>query len=194
MEESKMIGARKLVVIGGSAGSLQALLAILDKLDRAFNIPILIVLHRVTGSDTGLQDVLAAKTHLTVAEIEEKEMITEGHVYLCPADYHVLIEPDGSFSLDASEKVNFSRPSIDVAFTAVADVFESNSIAILLSGANADGSEGLVTVKEKKGVVIIQDPADAQVPYMPEYALRQVIPDQMLSAAGIGHYLNDLSR
>jgi two-component system, chemotaxis family, protein-glutamate methylesterase/glutaminase len=192
MEESKMSGSRKLVVIGGSAGSLQALFAILDNLDPHFNIPIVIVLHRVTSNDTGLQDLLSVKTQLTVLEIEEKEMINEGHVYLCPADYHVLIEPDGSFSLDASEKVNFSRPSIDVVFSAAAEVFESGTIAILLSGANADGTRGLMTVKEKKGVVIVQDPADAQVPFMPEHALRQLMPDHTLPAVGIAGYLNGL--
>jgi two-component system, chemotaxis family, protein-glutamate methylesterase/glutaminase len=192
MEESKMISSRKLIVIGGSAGSLQALFAIFDNLDRAFNIPVLIVVHRVTGADTGLQELLAAKSHLTVAEIEEKEMITDGYLYICPADYHVLIEPDGSFSLDASEKVNYSRPSIDVVFSAAADVFENGTIAILLSGANADGSEGLSVVKEKGGIVIVQDPTDAQVPYMPEHALKQVTPDQILSAIAISKYLNGL--
>lgn len=189
-----MIGSRKLVVMGGSAGSLQALFVILDNLDKEFNIPILIVLHRVTSSDTGLQDVLATKTKLSVVEIEEKDMITEGYVYICPADYHVLVEPDGTFALDASEKVNFSRPSIDVVFSAVADVFQNNTIAVLLSGANADGTSGLMAVREKKGIVIVQDPADAQVPFMPEHALKLLEPDQLLPAKDIARYLNDLCR
>jgi two-component system chemotaxis response regulator CheB len=190
MEESKMKGTQKLIVVGGSAGGLQAIFAILDQLTREFDIPILLVLHRGSNTDSSLLELLESKTHLTVSEIEEKEIINPGHLYICPADYHVLIEQDGSFSLDASEKVNYSRPSVDVVFRSAANVFQDRLVAILLSGANADGAAGLLYVQQMGGTTIVQDPKDAQVPYMPQQAMLKMTPDKVLSGREIGEYLN----
>lgn len=167
----------RLIAIGGSAGSLNALFRILSGLPKDFSIPILLVVHRLTSSESTLQELLTLKTHYKVLEIEEKETITNGHLYICPPDYHVLVEDDYSFSLDFSEKVNFSRPSLDVVFKSAAEIYEDRLTAILLSGANADGVEGLQYVKEKGGKVMVQDPIDAQVSYMPEQALKHLTPD-----------------
>lgn len=179
----------KLIAIGGSAGSLQALFKIMEGLTAGFDIPILLVLHRVTNAESTLQELLVARTHYRVSEIEEKETIRNGNLYICPPDYHVLVEDDYSFSLDVSEKVNFSRPSLDVVFKSAAEVYKERLTAILLSGANADGAEGLQYVKEKGGITIVQDPADAQVSYMPEQALKHFTPDHLLSADKIGQQL-----
>jgi two-component system chemotaxis response regulator CheB len=108
-------------------------------------------------------------------------------VYLCPADYHVLIEQDHTFSLDYSERVNFSRPSIDVTFKSAADVYGAGVVAVVLSGGNADGAEGMQEVKAQGGFTIVQDPGTAEVPYMPQQVLLRmgadlVVPTEELPA------------
>ena len=187
-----MTAAAKLIVIGGSAGSLQPLFRILAALPSSFQIPVLLVLHRTPGTDTNLEELLAIKTSMKVCEIEEKEKIDNGCIYICPPDYHVLIEPDKTFSLDASEKVNFSRPSLDVVFISAADVYGSSLTAIILSGANTDGAEGLSHVKSKGGTTIVQQPEEAMVPYMPEQAIRHMKPDHILTSEEMGEYLSKM--
>lgn len=182
----------KLIVIGGSAGSLQVVLKILSYLKADYPVPILLVLHRNVQFDSSLEELLSLRIDLKSKEIEEKDIIKPGCVYISPADYHVLIESDFTFSLDDSEKVNFSRPSIDVVFSSAALVYKETLMAILLSGANADGSEGLVKVKERNGIVIIQEPEEAIVPFMPQQALKSVVPDYILKASEIAGLLNSL--
>ena len=184
---------KRIVLIGGSAGSLQALFRILDSLRLNYPFPVLLVLHRQSNQDSMLQDLLSTRTDLIPREIEEKDPLKPGYIYICPADYHVLIEKEESFSLDVSEKENFSRPSLDVVFRSAAEVFTNRVIAVLLSGANADGAEGLLYVKELGGLSIVQDPADAAVSHMPEQALKLFKPDHILSADSIGLLLNELA-
>lgn len=187
-----MSAISKVVILGGSAGGLQAMFAILRQLTPSFRHPLILILHRATGADSTLADLLVGKTHLTVCEIEEKEPVREGHLYLCPSDYHVLLESDETFSLDASEKVNFSRPSLDVVFRSAAIVFRERLVAALLSGANSDGAEGLLYVKKMGGTTIVQDPADAQVGFMPQAAMAITKPDKVMTSVEIGEYLNGL--
>ena len=111
---------------------------------------------------------------------------------MAPADYHVLIENEKMFSLDVSEKIHHSRPSIDVSFESVAQVFGVSSIGVLLSGANADGAEGLSSIKKANGFTIVQDPASADVGYMPQQALEQMQPDKILKADAIGDFIRGL--
>ncbi|RYG24786.1 MAG: chemotaxis protein CheB [Chitinophagaceae bacterium] len=171
MAQDKVNHRAELIIIGGSAGSLQMIFYILENCSREFSIPILIVLHRDPQGLSKLADLLATKTVLQVKEIEDKEQIEKGCVYICPADYHVLVEEDGYFSLDYSEKINFSRPSIDVSFKSGADVYKDRLVCILLSGANADGADGLNYVKDHEGTTIVHHPEEAVVSYMPEQAL-----------------------
>lgn len=194
MEEEQVNKKRGLVIIGGSSGSLEAVLAILPKLDRHFSIPILLVMHRSNASaDTGLTELIASRTNLKVKEADEKDELLPGWIYLAPADYHLLFEDDGTLSLDASQKINYSRPSIDVSFISAAEVYKENLIAILLSGANADGAMGMKAIKEAGGRNIVQDPAEALVSYMPEQALTHALPQDILGAAAIARLLNQLS-
>lgn len=181
-------------LIGGSAGSLEVLLKVLPDLDASLPFPIIIVLHRKPGKDNILTDLLAAKTQLHVKEIEEKEKIKPSTIYIAPPNYHLLIERNYTFSLDASEKVNFSRPSIDVSFESAADTFKEGLFCLLLSGANSDGSEGLVKVRRKGGTIIVQDPASAVVSYMPEAALAKLEADEILKPQEIANYLNNLAK
>lgn len=181
-----------LVVIGGSAGSLDAILKILPCLNDGAPFALVIVQHRKPLQDSPLADILSDKTGWAVKEVEEKEMVSPGNVYIAPADYHLLFEADHSFSLDASEKINYSRPSIDVTFESAAEVYGSAVIGILLSGANADGVEGLQKIRDAGGICIVQDPATAEVSFMPSEALRRMQPDFVLPAEGIGMYLNGI--
>lgn len=163
-----------LIVMGGSWGGLQASLSVLSSLPAAYPIPIVLVLHRLKNVESDLQGLLRRKLHLQVQEVEEKEEIREGHVYLAPSNYHVLIEKNRTFSLDVSENENYSRPSIDVTFTSAAEVYAAHTAGILLSGASKDGSSGLQHIKDRGGLALVQDPSEAEVDTMPAAAIRQV--------------------
>ncbi len=184
-----------MVIIGGSAGSLEVIINLLPDLSPALECAITLILHRKSDADTAsLADILSRKTTLPVIEAEEKEAICSGHIYIAPADYHLLFERDHSFSLDYSEKVNFSRPSIDVSFESAADVYGADLAAILLSGANNDGASGLVAVSNVGGKTIVQDPATADVDYMPQYAIKFHPPDLILAPAALAGFINSWSR
>jgi two-component system chemotaxis response regulator CheB len=161
------------------------IISLLTALDRNFRMPVLIVLHRNSQFDSSLDELLSTRTHTPIKEVEEKEIPQAGMVYLCPADYHVLLEQNHSFSLDYSERVNFSRPSIDVTFRSAADVYGDRLIALLLSGGNADGAEGMEYVKAQGGTTIVQDPLTAEVPYMPRQALSRITADVVASPADL---------
>ncbi|HEV9038719.1 MAG TPA: chemotaxis protein CheB [Puia sp.] len=172
----------RLLVIGGSAGSLQVVISILKGMGKDYPWPVLIVLHRTNSFESSLEELLSSRSHLSIKEVEEKEPLVPGRVYVCPADYHVLLEQDHTTSLDYSERVNFSRPSIDVTFRSAADVYGQALIALLLSGGNADGSDGMAYVREKGGMILLQDPQTAEVPYMPQQVLLRMTVDVIASA------------
>lgn len=181
-----------MIIIGGSAGSLQVVFYLLGQCRPDFQTPILVVLHRDPQGISKLAELLASKTTLDVKEIEDKEPIEKGCVYVCPPDYHTLIEDDLSFSLDYSEKINFSRPSIDVTFRSGADVFGKNLVCILLSGANSDGADGLSYVREHHGITIVHNPEEAEVSYMPQQALLQGKADHVFNKNEIAEYMQQL--
>ena len=182
----------KLIIIGGSAGSLEVIMEILPRLKAGFHHPVFLVLHNKTSNDQVLVELLSAKTPLKVKEADEKESIKQGTVYIVPGDYHVLFEFDGTISLDHSEKVNFSRPSIDVVFQSAANIFGPGLVCILLSGANTDGTEGCRAVKEKKGVTIAQAPHTATVGFMPQHAITNGVIDHIFDKNEMTGFLNEL--
>lgn len=188
--EKVSLGPRfDLVVIGGSAGSLSVIVRVLEVV-RDLRFPILLVMHR--SGESGVAETLAYRAAMPVREIEEKEIMQPGTMYIAPADYHVLIEKEGALSLDISEKVNFSRPSIDVTFESAAEVFGSRLLGVLLSGANNDGTEGLRCIRQRGGKCLVQDPETAEVPFMPE-AARLALPDcEVISGNDLAEYLNKL--
>lgn len=177
----------KLVVIGGSAGSLDVLLKIVPDLPVSSGAAFLVVVHRRNDSDSALADILARRTTMSVKELEDKEAIVPNTVYIAPADYHTLLEDERTFSLDVSEKVNHTRPSIDVTFASVAEIFGKRTIGVLLSGANADGTEGLKQIKGAGGFALVQEPATADVDYMPLQAIRQNAFHQIAGTNDIAH-------
>jgi len=180
-------------IIGGSAGSLDVLLKVLPLINVAIKFPIVIVIHRKHGTDSLLPDLLSSRTKLRVKEVDEKEALTAGTIYIAPSDYHLLIEQDRTFSLDYSEKINYSRPSIDVTFQTAAEVYKEKLACLLLSGSNSDGVNGLKSVKIWGGTALIQDPKTAQVAYMPAQAQANVKIDNVLSIEDIAEFINLLS-
>jgi len=181
-----------LLVIGGSAGSLEVLLEVLPLLNTNLLFPVVLILHRRATQENTLIRLLASKTKLPVKEAEEKEVMQKGHIYIAPADYHLLIEKDHTFSLDCSEKINYSRPSIDVTFESAAEVMGEKLIAVLLSGANADGTNGLRAVKQYGGMTVVQDPDNAEVAYMPKSAIDAQLADHVLTAKQLIDFINRL--
>ena len=161
----------ELLVIGGSAGSLQVLRELLNALPQNARYAVIVVIHRLKNVSSDLERIIS--DNKTILEPVDKEPIKNGHIYLAPQNYHLLIENDRTFSLDYSEPINFSRPSIDVTFESVAAVYGASAVAILLSGANNDGAEGIGYILEKNGTAIVQDPATAEYPAMPKAAIEK---------------------
>lgn len=179
MAENSITSKCELLLIGGSAGSLEVLLKILPYLPTP-TFSIVIVVHRKHTEDMTLEDLIAIKTNIPVKEIEDKVALLPGHLYIAPSDYHLLFEKNKLLSLDTSEKINYSRPSIDVSFESAADVYGKALVAILLSGANADGTNGLITIKKAGGTIIVQQPHSAEMPFMPNNAIENCAPDYIL--------------
>jgi len=177
------------IVIGVSAGGLTALSTIVPSLPEGFPLPVTVVQHRRPNSDGFLAAHLNERSPLPVKEVDDKEPIRPGVVYLAPADYHVLIEEDGTFSLSVDERVRYSRPSIDVLFHSAADVYADKTIGVILTGANADGSEGLKHIKQRGGLAIVQDPATAEAECMPQEAINATRVDRILRLEDIGPFL-----
>ncbi|WP_294819671.1 chemotaxis protein CheB [uncultured Flavobacterium sp.] len=188
MEKDKIISGCRVLIIGGSAGSLEVLLKILPQL-ASVTFSLVIVLHRKSAEDNTLEELIAAKTAVPVTEVEDKTPMLAGSIYIAPSDYHLLFENDDTLSLDTSEKVNYSRPSIDVSFESAAEVYGPSLCAVLLSGANADGTAGLIAVKNAGGTVIIQDPETAEMPFMPNNAIENITPDHILNIEEIGELI-----
>ena len=183
----------ELVVIGGSAGCLPVLITILKSLPTNFSVPIAIVIHRQRNVVSEMVHILAAANQFKeIIEPDDKETISPCCIYLAPQNYHLLIEHDKTFSLDYSEAIKYSRPSIDVTFESAAQVYRQKLVAILLSGANNDGTAGLLSVVEKGGVAIAQSPATAQYPVMPLAAIENVTGLKVLDPDEISAYVKDL--
>jgi len=124
MEKNSIGRSVGLVVIGGSAGSLDVILQMLPFLKADLRLPLIIVLHRKISFDSALTDLFAGKTPLIVKEAEEKEELKAGVIYIAPADYHLLVEANHTLSIDYSERIHYSRPSIDVTFETAADAWQ----------------------------------------------------------------------
>ncbi|TKC58017.1 chemotaxis protein CheB [Pedobacter hiemivivus] len=193
MEKSRLMTKCKAFIIGGSAGSLEVLLKVLPNVRTDIPFPIIIVVHRKHGVDSLLPALLSTRTELKVKEVDEKEEIMAGTVYIAPSDYHLLIEQNETFSLDYSEKINYSRPAIDATFQTAAEAYKTKLACLLLSGSNSDGVNGLKYVKSWGGTTLIQDPDSAQVAYMPAQAQLNVAIDQVLTIEDMAAFINLLS-
>ncbi|MDB6445597.1 MULTISPECIES: chemotaxis protein CheB [Pseudomonas] len=180
------------IVVGASAGGVEALLKVFGQLRPGFGIPVLAVLHLPDERDSQLAQVFGHRLAIPVEEARDKQDIQPGTLYFATPGYHLSVEADRSLSLSLEAPVHHSRPSIDVLFESAADVYGPNLLAVVLTGANDDGAQGLARVKALGGVTVVQDPAQAQVPTMPEAALALHEPDHILTLQGISELLAGL--
>lgn len=184
--------SKRMLILGGSAGSLEFILRLLPSLDAKKHLVIVIVLHRKNVAESPLVDLLAGRSSWIVKEAEEKEMAQAGTIYVAPADYHLLLEHDETFSLDYSEKINYSRPSIDSTFESAAECYKHALACLLLSGSNADGTKGMQAVKKNGGITAVQDPSTCEIPYMPQQALAHVSIDLIVSHDNVNNFIQIL--
>ncbi|AKA24205.1 chemotaxis protein CheB [Pseudomonas chlororaphis] len=182
------------IVVGASAGGVEALLKIFTALPEGFGLPILVVLHLPDERRSQLAEVFAQRVALPVQEAGDKQTIERGTLYFAAPGYHLSVEQDRSLSLSQEDRVHHSRPAIDYLFDSAADAYGPGLAAVLLTGANQDGAQGLAQVKRRGGLSIVQDPAEAQVATMPEAALALHQPDYILPLHGISRLLVELER
>lgn len=174
-----------ILLLGGSAGSFRLIFKIVQILDPASKKIVIIVMHRKRNFASEVEKLFAHNSLMNVREIGDKEKINKGTIYIAPANYHVLIENNGYFGLDVSDAVWFSKPSIDITFESAAEVFKNKCTAILLSGANQDGAEGMLKLRNASSLTIAQEPEDAELPEMPKDAIAIGGAEYVLSSAEI---------
>ncbi len=187
------LGEFDAVVIGVSAGGIAALERILSVLEKNFNAAVIIVQHMAVGGGNYLVEHFNKSSALEVKEARDKFDIEPGTIYFAPANYHLLIEPQKTLALSTAEKVNYSRPSIDVLFQSAADAYCRKLIGVILTGANADGAAGLATIKKRGGLTIVQAPETAEVATMPNAAIAACRVDHILPLEKIGQFLMKLA-
>jgi two-component system chemotaxis response regulator CheB len=175
----------ELVVIGGSAGGVDALIALLPALPETLRPGVVCILHIPSDRDSRLAELFATRVALPVREARDKEPIQPGTVYFAGPGYHLSIESDRSFSLSCEPPVHFARPAIDVLMESAADVYGPALAGILLTGANHDGADGMARIKDCGGLTVVQDPNEAQASTMPEEAIRRCAPHLVLPLEGI---------
>lgn len=180
------------IVIGASAGAVEALSRLLPSLPASFRLPVIVVVHIPPDRRSVMADLFRAKCAMFVEEAEDKLPISGGTIYFAPPDYHLLVEADRTIALSSDELVLFSRPSIDILFESAADAYGPGLIAVVLTGANRDGASGLEAVITANGVGLVQDPAEAFASAMPEAAIQQCPSARVMSLDAIAQYLKEV--
>ncbi|GKS75354.1 chemotaxis protein CheB [Acidovorax sp. SUPP950] len=180
------------VVIGGSAGSIEALSVLLPALPSGLRAAVFVVLHLPRERPSLLCEIFQPSCAVPLREAQDKEPVEPGTVYFAPPDYHLLIDAGPSLALSVDDPVHFSRPSIDVLFESAADAYGERLLGILLSGANSDGAQGLAAVQAAGGTTVVQDPDSAPMPFMPEAAMSACTPGHVLSPQRIASLLETL--
>lgn len=161
----------EILLLGGSAGSFKLFFELVKKMPVSIGKAIVIIMHRRKNFFSEIEKLFGEHARIRLKEISDKDKLEMDTIYIAPANYHVLIEKEKYFSLDVSEAVWYSRPSIDVTFECAAEVFKDRCTAILFSGANQDGAQGLLRVRENGGLAIVQDPEEAEMKEMPQSAV-----------------------
>ena len=181
------------IVIGGSAGAIDALLTILPALPATLRASVIVALHVQRDRPSLLTQVFGPRCALPVHEAQDNEPLEPGSIVFAPPDYHLLLDTGPRLSLSLDAPLHFSRPAIDFLFESAADLLGQRLIGILLSGANADGAQGLAAIDQAQGLCIVQTPDSASSPTMPRAAL-SLIPQvpHVLSPAAIAETLNRL--
>ncbi|ESQ76158.1 chemotaxis protein CheB [Asticcacaulis sp. AC402] len=185
---------KEAIVIGASAGGVEALSAILPHLPADYPIPVMVVIHLPPDRKSLMAELFDAKCAVAVREADDKVPIERSTVYFAPADYHLLVETDRRLSLSSEEPVLFSRPAIDILFETAADAFGPAVTGIVLSGANKDGAAGLKAIYDRGDQVVVQTPDQARAPDMPLAALAAVPQARTLPLEAIADHLLTLHR
>src|SRR5262249_20051690 len=180
--------AFQFIAVGTSLGGFNALKTVFGALPKDFPLPIGVVQHRSQNESEGFARLLAGHTQMPVIEAEDKEPIREGHIYICPSNYHLLVDGD-HFDLSTDAPVLHARPSIDVLFETAAECFGETVIGVLLTGMSKDGTAGLKRVKRAGGHAVVQDPLAAEGQIMPKAAIASVAIDKVLPLEEIAPYL-----
>ena len=180
------------VVIGTSAGGVEALMLLLPALPANLQAAVLVVIHLPRERPSLLVEIFAPRCVVPVREAHDKEPVQPGTVYFAPPDYHLLVDEGPQLSLSTDELVNFSRPSIDVLFESAADVYGERLLGMVLTGGNSDGAEGLAAVQRRGGRTAVQAPQTAVVSLMPQSALKRVAADHVLPLDGLAALLRGL--
>lgn len=173
------------VVIGASAGGVEALGALLPALPAGYSLPVFCILHLPGDRESRLAELFAERLPLPVKEAADKEAIVPGTVYFAGSGYHLSVERDFTFSLSCEPPVHFARPAIDVLMESSADAYGPGLVGILLTGANHDGAAGMAYIHANGGLTIVQDPTDAQVAIMPKSAIDRFSPHLILPLARV---------
>jgi two-component system chemotaxis response regulator CheB len=189
MEKDQVSADFKVVIIGGSAGSLNVLMQVLPQLPAIKSFAIVIVVHRKSTDEQTFEELIELKSPVKVKQVEDKVPLLPGFIYIAPSNYHLLFEKNNTLSLDTSEKVNYSRPSIDVSFESAAEIFKNQLTGILLSGSNGDGTNGLKAIQNEGGTIIVQNPESADMPFMPNNAIQNMTPDYVLNIQEILQFI-----
>jgi two-component system chemotaxis response regulator CheB len=184
----------EVVVLGCSMGGMSAMEQIFSVLPEDFPVPIIVAQHRYRTSGEALPSFLRRHSKLNVVDAVDKQWIHPGNVYLAPADYHLYVDRGGELSLSVDAAVAYSRPSIDVLFESAADAYLGGTVAVVLTGANADGARGAKRIKERGGFIVVQDPKTAESPEMPSAAIAATRVDRILPLNRIGPFLVELCR
>ena len=177
------------IVIGASAGAVEALGVLLPSVPRAARVPVIVVVHLTPNRQSLLPELFAARCAARVREPEDKEPVSPGTIWFAPSNYHLLIEHEHTFSLSVDEPVRYSRPSIDVLFESAADAYGKNLCAVVLTGANDDGAHGARTVRAAGGLVLVQDPETAEATMMPQAAIAAANPQLVAPLPEIAEFL-----
>ncbi len=180
------------IVVGGSSGAIDALVRMLPALPTTLRAAMLVVMHLPRDRRSLLAEIFRRRCALPTHEAQDKDAIAPGTVYFAPPDYHLLVDAGPQLALSVDAPVHYSRPSIDVLFESAADAYGERLVGILLSGANEDGARGLEAIGAAGGLVVVQDPATAPMPAMPQAALARGAAHHVLTPPGIADLLADL--
>ena len=181
----------QMIAVGTSLGGFEALKTVLGGLPQDFPAAVAVVQHRSVEDSDGMLRLMEPYVKLPIIEVEDKDEIKGGCVYLSPPNYHLVAE-NGYFALSADSPVMYARPSIDVLFESVAESFGEHAIGVLLTGMSRDGTAGLAKIKERGGLAVVQDPTSAEGPTMPRSAIASVAVDRVLPLAEIAPFLVEL--
>ena len=179
----------EILLLGGSAGSFKLIFDLVKNFDADLNKTVIIVIHRKKNFFSEIEKLFSENSRMLFREITDKDEVKQNTIYIAPSNYHTLIEKEKVFSLDVSEAVWFSRPSIDVTFESAADVYKDACTAILFSGANQDGAQGMLKLRNCGSLTLVQDPEEAEMPQMPLAAIEAKAAEYILSVKQIAELL-----